>query len=296
MSRWNDQLIDAMPSPGDMHADQRAAAVASVSGRLQQIIARYADAEAASHTAATGSPGVRVAASKTPPIPIDLDRVDLTGPANAGSVLVVTTSPWPDDQIGHIAVQSELDFWVCDLASRRAEHPPVPNVAELCAWLDVRLEWAYDEFAAWDEMAAALNRVARALYGTLTPRTARSVPVSAPCPREGCGGVLARREDGWVECGADECGRILSASEYEGWAQDVIHREAHGGWGITAREIQIRTGWPAGAVRRYVIEYGLTKTGPEQRPTLYSREEFEVARPKIEAKRQARAEREARAA
>jgi hypothetical protein len=292
VSRWNDQLIGDL-SPGDVAADQRAAAIAGVSGCLQRIVACYADAQAASHAAATGSAGVKVAVSRTPPIPINVDRVDLTGPANAGSIGVLETSPWREDQIGHIAVASELDFWACDWASRRNEQPPAPQVPELCAWLDVRLELMYDEFPAWDEMATKLDRVARALYGTLSPKRVRSVPLSAPCSREGCEGVLGRREDGWVECG---CGRILSASEYDDWAISVIHREANGGWGITAKEIQLVTTWPAGAIRRYLVEYGITRTGPEQRPTLYSREEWHVAYPKIEAKRQARAEREARAA
>lgn len=294
MSTWDNHRPEMATGPGDVRAAERDAAIATVSGRLANIAACYTDLANASHAAATGNAGVRVAVSKTPPVPVDVDRVDLTGPANPGSVHVAAGSPWPEDQIGHVAVQSELTTHAAGWAAERNEWTPRGTVPELCQWLDDRLDWAYDNpTVAWDEVADRLHGIARALYGTLSPRTGKVVPVSAPCVRDDCEGVLGRREDGWIECGDPDCRRILSATEYEGWAADVIHKEANGGWGITAREIQLATGWPAGAIRRYVIEYGLTKTGPEQRPTLYSREEFEQARPKIEAKRKAWAEREA---
>lgn len=284
MSAWNDRLIDAMPDPAEIASRQRAAAVAGVSGRLQQIIARYADLEAASHAAAAGSAGVKVAASRTPPIPVNLDLVDLTGPANTGSVLVAAGSPWPTDQIGHIAVQSELDFWACDWASRRDEQPPAPNVRDLSAWLDVRLEWAYDHHGAWDEMAVCMERVARALYGTLTPRTGRTVPVSAPCPRGDCGGALSRRDDGWIECG---CGNLLSEAEYAEWSNMVIARIAHNGWGTSAKEISFTTGRPIGTIHRWAHEFAWTRTGKEHRPVLYAKTEVTATLAKV-AEREAR--------
>lgn len=294
MSAWDNHRPEMAIGPGDIAAAERDAAIQAVSGRLANIAACYTDLANASHAAATGSAGVKVAVSRTPPVPVDMDRVDLTGPANAASVLVAANSPWAEDQIGHIAVQSELITHAAGWASERNEWTPRGTVPELCRWLDERLEWAYDNpTVVWDEVADRLHGIARALYGMLSPRTGKVVPVSAPCVRDGCTGVLGRRDDGWVECGDPECGRILSATEYLGHAADVIHREANGGWGITAREIQLTTTWPAGTIRRLLVEYAITKTGPNQRPTLYSRQEWEAAYPKIEAKRQAR---EARAA
>lgn len=243
MSRWNDQLIPEH-GPGDVKAAERDAAIEQVSGRLANIRATYADLEAASHAAVTGSAGVRVAVSKTPPVPVDVDRVDLTGRANPLSAGVAAWTEDPEDaacQIGHVAVASELLFWANDWAPHRREVVACWDVPMLCRWIDYRLEWAYDhpEIVAWDELASALDRIARALRGTLTPRGRRSVPVSAPCPREGCAGVLGRRDDGWVECGDDECGRILSADEYVDWSRIAIAKAAGDGWGITAREIQL---------------------------------------------------------
>lgn len=277
MSAWDNNRPEMAIGPGDARAAERDAAIQAVSGRLANIAACYTDLANASHAAATGSAGVRVAVSRTPPVPVDVDRVDLTGPANAASVLVAGSMTDPEDlacQVGHVAVASELDFWACDWASRCAETPPAPNVAELCAWLDVRLEWAHDEFPAWDEMAAALDRVARALRGTLTPKRARSVPVSAPCPQTGCEGVMAVREDASVEC---ECGRVLSAVEYRDWAFIVIAKAAGDGWGITAREIQLtaltRDGKPRplGTIHSWASRYRWTKAG--QRPVRYDRQQ-----------------------
>lgn len=42
---------------------------------------------------------------------------------------------------------------------------------------------------------AALDRAARALYGTLSAKRARLTHPSAPCPQDGCEGDQARLED-----------------------------------------------------------------------------------------------------
>lgn len=305
MSRWNDQLIDAEPSPGDIVDAERAAAVARVRHRLEDIRDWYAllaaeepppdaMAEMGELSRRLGkvtydgglpagpikrtSSGPPVSGSRGAPAPIT-DVTDLLGRANTASVGLVDRMQDPEDracQIGHIAVASELDFWVCDWSSRRGEHQPAPVVGELTAYLADRLEWAYDHHGAWDEMAAAMERVARALYGTLTPREGRSVPVSAPCPREGCEGVLSRRDDGWVECGADECGRILSATEYVDWSGMVIARLAHDTWGISAKEISLRHGKPMGTVHRLAHKHAWRRTGKEHRPVMYDKRQVET--------------------
>lgn len=276
MSTWNDTLIDAMPSPGDIRDAERSAACARVRHRLEDIRDSYATLAAQDRAAITGSSGQRVAVTKVPPIPINVDLADLTRRLRPLDPAVVRETAWPEDQIGHLAVASELLFWVRDWAEQRGESVPLPIVYQLSLWLADRLEWAWESHGAWNEMATAVERVARALYGTLTPREGRSVPVSAPCPREGCEGPLSRRDDGWVECGADECGRILSAAEYIDWSGMVIARLAHDMWGISAKEISLRHGKPMGTVHRLAHKHAWRRTGKEHRPVMYDKRQVET--------------------
>lgn len=273
MSAWDNHRPEMAIGPGDIAAAERDAAIATVSGRLANIAARYTDLANASHAAATGSAGVKVAVSKTPPVPVDVDRVDLTGPANAASIHVAANSPWAEDQIGHIAVQSELITHAAGWASERNEWTPRGTVPELCQWLDERLDWAYDNpTVAWDEVADRLRAIARALYGTLSPKRPKLVPLSAPCPQDGCEGVLSEREDGWVECSADHPrGGILSAAEYREWSRFVIARLANDTWGISAKEISIRYAKPMGTIHRLASQHAWRKTGKEHRPVMYDK-------------------------
>lgn len=276
MSRWNDQLIDAMPSPGDIADAERAAAVARVRHRLEDIRDSYAEVMDLDRAAVKGSAGVRVVASKDAPIPISVDLTDLTRRLRPLDPAAVMETAHPQDQIGHVAVASELLFWVRDWAELRGETVPWPVVYQLSPWMADRLEWAYDEHGAWDEMATAMERVARALYGTLTPREGRRVPVAAPCPNEACSGPLTRHEDGWVTCAGDGCAHALSEREYRDWSAIVIARAAGDGWGVSAKEIALRTGKPMGTVHGWASRFKWQRTGTERRPVLYSRSEVEA--------------------
>lgn len=274
MSRWSDQLIDAMPTPGDAAADQRAAAIVRVKHRLDDIADWFAQLADLDRATATGSAGVKVTASKEPPSPIRMDLLDLQRRLRPADPRAVPAPEWAEDQVGHLAVASELLFWVRDWAGERAETVPLPNVWQLTRWLGqgVRLEWAYDHHGAWDEMAASMERVSRALYATVTPKRARATPVSAPCPDGDCPGPLRRHEDGWVECSADGCTHALSERDYRDWSKLVIARIAHNGWGICAKELSIRYGVPMGTVHRLAHQHAWPRTGKEHRPVMYDKQ------------------------
>lgn len=164
----------------------------------------------------TGGKGqaAKVSGSHEAPVPISLDLLDLTADARNGSVIVRRDL----DQIGHLALPTELDVWVRDWREIRAmgEHPPGLAVPKLVGWLANRLDWACDHHAAIDEFAADIHRLRKAMRRMLQLDTVT---------RERCEGVACKscdrmalwREDGLVSCGY--CGLNYSEREYRDWCK-----------------------------------------------------------------------------
>lgn len=111
----------------------------------------------------------KVSGSRNPPVPPNLDVVDLTSPSRQGSIGVRMAGDWwltgDPDQIGYLSVATELDFWAQDIRNELYpdHHLPVPTVAVLAGWLRVRLDRACDELPAVDEFAAKVKQIHRAL-------------------------------------------------------------------------------------------------------------------------------------
>lgn len=164
----------------------------------------------------TGNKGAaaKVSGSREAPLPLSVDLLDLTAPARNGSV-IVRRDP---NQIGHLAVSTELDVWVRDWRETRAmgEHPPAATVDDLVGWLVVRLDWACEHHAAIDEFAADIHRLRKAMRRVLRLDTVT---------RERCEGVACKscdrmalwRENGLVSCGY--CGLHYSDKEYRDWVK-----------------------------------------------------------------------------
>lgn len=166
--------------------------------------------------------GARVSGSREAPVPVNLDHIDLTGEARAASVDVKYRKGWshkPDgdpDQIGHLPVATELDFWVRDWAEVRGqgEHLPVPTVAELATWLANRRDWACANHPAIDEFATKIGQIRGALRSALGLTAA---------PKERCEGVECKacdrmalyRDGALVSCGY--CGQHYSERDYREW-------------------------------------------------------------------------------
>ena len=75
----------------------------------------------------TGSPGrVRVTGTRTAPLPVSVELLDLVGPGTAR----VSDSGYRD-QIGELPPAVWLDQWATDWASMRGDRRPVPTVAAL---------------------------------------------------------------------------------------------------------------------------------------------------------------------
>jgi len=170
----------------------------------------------------------RVKGSREAPVPISLDRTDLLSDAR---VLNLTKAydkdsdqwrvPYPEDQIGHLSVAAILDGWCRDFAETRRESVPQPSVGLQCRYLADRLDWAFTDHAAVDEMAKEI--------GDLWHVLRRACGLTMPKP-EICWGVQCRDEDcsyvntltrlpgsQWIEC--SECGLLLSEDEYRTWVK-----------------------------------------------------------------------------
>ena len=162
----------------------------------------------------------RVSGSREAPVPVNLDRVDLTGPARIGSMeMGLSDQAVPADQVGYLTVATELDFWVRDwtIAREKSEHLPEPTVDALVSWLSSRLGWACDEHPAIDEFATKIGELRHAM---------RSVLGLTAAPKELCKGVpcrscdrkaLYREGGGYVTCG--HCGQHYSEREYTDWVK-----------------------------------------------------------------------------
>jgi hypothetical protein len=183
-----------------------------------------------------------VSGSREAPVPVSLDLVDLTAPARAGSLLphanadlhqaasVVPRTKTLErhtygarwvDQVGHLSVATELDFWVVDWIEARGqrEHRPAPNVPDLIRWLGDRVDDACDHNGAIDEFATKVSELlwtCRRLAGELPPLPEKCHGI--PCSR--CDMLDLWRHPGsqWrAECGT--CGRLYDEDDYERWVR-----------------------------------------------------------------------------
>lgn len=234
---------------------------------LATIADCYAQLAAADHAAVTGTTGVRVGGSTEPKLPINADHVDLTSEARRGSLDVADSSPWAEDQVGHHAVATELDFWVRDIADLCGEKLPMPTVPVLAMWLHERAGWAWDYYGALDEMVVTVDRISRTLWAIVNPRAPRPEQKAAPCP--GCGEATLLGADERVWCTVEDCGRVLTEGEYVEWARSVIVRETMGGEAMTAAAIAIQYGRTKENVHWLAHKHGWKRSDGKQRPVLY---------------------------
>jgi hypothetical protein len=164
------------------------------------------------------SGGQKVSGSRTPPVPVNLDSVDLSGLARPGSrgPYVRGILGLDEDQIGHLAAATTLDRIARDWRNQRHtdEHPPAPTVPELTSWLDNRLDHACDKDETIADTAGELRDLKSALRRTLN---------DYPPQPDLCEGIACKqcdlralyRGEKWITCG--NCGLLYSHDEYHEW-------------------------------------------------------------------------------
>ena len=165
--------------------------------------------------------GVKVSGTRTPPLPLRLDPLNLlvAGPKR---------QPVHDlfhDQYGPQPPLVVLDLWVAEWIDTRGqgERQPVPTITTLTGWLLNRLDWALDNHPAVDEFARETHQTLKAIRSvTQSHRTGASVGTcpsmlrddtrcdaklyadpyvdSIACGR--CGSTWTRRDSGWLHLAA----------------------------------------------------------------------------------------------
>lgn len=169
---------------------------------------------------AGASTGPRAAGTRERSLPIRVDPTDLLAQARPASLSVAVTGLYAADQIGHLAVATELEFWARDWADERRERCPYPTVRILASWLLDRLDWACARHHALDEFAEKL----RSMRSALTAAAGRSEPrpevLEAPCPS--CGQLALYRDADLqrIACGA--CPVLLTEDGYAEHVRELV--------------------------------------------------------------------------
>jgi len=173
-------------------------------------------------THGTGSGGQRVSGSFEPPLPLRVDILDLTLPANQGARRLCARGylGLDDDQVGTLSASTILDTWARDwLTYDIPGHLPRPTVPILVAWLRVRVEDACNVHPGIDEFAGEMRDLRDALRRATGGATIRP---------QRCDGVPCRRCDlltlvrladgsGDIECANPECRAIMRPQDYATW-------------------------------------------------------------------------------
>lgn len=154
--------------------------------------------------------GERVSGSRTPPLPLLVDPLDLRMPANLGAV-----HDLDGDQIGEISVATRLEGWARDWQTYWWATLPPPSVGQLSHWLSLRLEIACDAHPGVDEFALDMRELIRTLRrvnGLLGPTFDL---LDVPCRRCDWLSLVPVAEQDRIEC--LHCGDLASGDEYQRW-------------------------------------------------------------------------------
>jgi hypothetical protein len=172
----------------------------------------------------------RVTGSREMPLPLNVDVLDLTGPARE-HVASDHARLWAEDQTGHAAIAYQLDQWARDWISYdwcRSDHLPLPTVPELAAWLARHCDDACDHHGAVDDFAGEIRDLHGAMRAYIPrmverdepPPRGRPEPRTAPC--RGCDlfSLWWWPSDERVRC--DNCEVVMTEDEYAAWAKLVL--------------------------------------------------------------------------
>jgi hypothetical protein len=123
--------------------------------------------------------GVKVSGTRTPPLPLALNPLNLLVAGGTGPV----HDPY-GDQHGPIPPLVVLDLWVGNWIAfrQRDEHEPVPTISTLTSWLLNRLDDAFDHHPAIDDFAREIHATYRTIKA-VTQAERKGEPVGR-CPME----------------------------------------------------------------------------------------------------------------
>lgn len=166
-----------------------------------------------------------VSGSRERQLPINVNVVDLTAPAQIGDVVDTY-----GDQVGLLSVASTLWPWV-DVWRQHLYHSPVAPSRDplaLLDWIGARLEALCEQEPAIGDFAEELTGLRGALRHALGEATPAPVVMwGVPCRR--CDRVSTlvldpEDPDSYRECTAAGCGVLMTEREYKDWLVEYVER------------------------------------------------------------------------
>lgn len=165
----------------------------------------------------TGSPGrVRVTGTRTAPLPISVELLNLIGPGSA------SVSDPHGDQIGELPPR----WWLLTVSEDWAEQLGYTlrartTVAALVRWLSNHLDWACDHHPAVDDFAAELRRQRGILRNAAGLVPAKPEPCDGvACPKCDLRALYRAPGSGLIHCGT--CPHLMTPQEYD----DAVREQA----------------------------------------------------------------------
>lgn len=297
MSKWSNQLIDAMPTPAEIREAIPLCVVCGWKqlepGRPQVCVPCELRIGQHLDLLAVATPLLAVVASTEPSagrIPVKLLPLDLTLPPQTLPVVGLER-----DQIGAQPIATTLGLWVEDWTGRDVITASAVSSAgvlreqltEACRTHD-----AIDEFA---REIRGLVAVARQALG----RNLQGVRYGTPCPS--CGTKTLVRIPGadWIECGP--CGRLWDEEAYARLTVDTLRKAVPDETLLTIREAAMLTGERPGNIRKWIHRDRLSPLlGPSWGKTFVrygdlkatQREVAEIKKTRAEATARLKAKRE----
>lgn len=175
-------------------------------------------AELPTHANGAAVGGQHVSGSREAPLPVRVDTIDLTLPANVSPLRPDRRGViWIDDQTGRVSAATILDTWARDWADGRGlgEYLPAATVPALAAWLANRTDWAGEHHPAIDEYAKEIRDLLGALRAAVgeTSDKMRLGPCPVMLDDGPCGAGLYGSP--WVDI--VECPRCATRWEKRQW-------------------------------------------------------------------------------
>jgi hypothetical protein len=195
---------------GEPRVYERAQVCEGCRPRLRSMLAEAVEHFAHVDPRKGSTKGERVSGSRTPPLPLLVDPLDLRMPPHLDTV----HDPF-GDQTGEISAATVLESWARDWQTYWWATLPPPTVGRLAHWLGLRLDMACDQHPAIDEFATGLRDLIRALRrvnGHLGPAFDL---LDVPCRRCDWLTLVPVARADRVEC--LHCGDLASGEEYHRW-------------------------------------------------------------------------------
>lgn len=191
------------------------------------VEAHTADPTPTARTNAYATLGTVVGGSREPPVPIDLDVLDLV-------LNVQYSTTWGheysylEDQVGYVPILTELDRLITWAHFAWFPTDPLPvhvhqEVANEALWLRLRLERLCGLSTDVQAVYGALRRCHGALVHALGEDAPRAELVTGRCVKCRFKTLYRNPESEFVECA--NCAALLTLDEYEAQVSNAVTKE-----------------------------------------------------------------------